>query len=479
MELERKISYGSFADSDDATESSDSPRPSSARRVNTTLARRLTLELIDRDLARGRPSQSSQDEHESRKSREPIQVDDTSISPQRKSSEPLRYPGAIGLPSNASDDEDSLSDALRRELSGLNMASFSAPTSPESLQRRHRRLSKVGTVLGLTNSGLRRETLRMKQSMATRLLLENESYNNYVNQTIQETRGDKAGANSMLLTSEDIPLEVILQDPVHRKTFRMHAESNMSAEPLLFWERVNDYRQLAVDEVPESQRLAMAANIWSNFLDSTAEMQLLVRETLLLPVRRLLEEQSCRPDMFDAVQQEAYSAMQFSLYPEYLAYLNASRRQSSPTSAREPKASRSRSASLQGDAGVPTLRDCLVKPQYAARFRAFAGTLLCAENIEFWQSVNQLQATRDPEEISVRARRIYDDFLSPSSPMELNVGSKTRRAIRYEVENDLCTSTTFNDAQREIYKLISLDVYPKFCQEHANNDDAGRGENPK
>jgi hypothetical protein len=76
----------------------------------------------------------------------------------------------------------------------------------------------------------------------------------------------------------------------------------------------------------------------------------------------------------------------------------------------------------------------------------------------------------DPEELTQQAEAIWDDFLSPSSPSELNVGSKIRRNIRYEVENKLVTANTFNDAQRDILKLISLDVYPKFCQDWSGPD---------
>ncbi len=112
----------------------------------------------------------------------------------------------------------------------------------------------------------------------------------------------------------------------------------------------------------------------------------------------------------------------------------------------------------------------MTKREFAEPFLAFAGTLLCGENIEFWQRVNAYQTVLDPEEQHVQAMSIWDDFLSPSSPTELNVGSKTRKAIRYELENQLVTASTFNEAQRDVLKLISLDVYPKFCNEGGQTD---------
>lgn len=72
-------------------------------------------------------------------------------------------------------------------------------------------------------------------------------------------------------------------------------------------------------------------------------------------------------------------------------------------------------------------------------------------------------------------------YLAPTSANELNIGSKVRKAILYEISNGLMSTKcvlasslhffpltllrTFDDAQREIYKLISLDVYPKYVSE--------------
>ena len=413
--------------------------------------------------------------------------------------EPTRYPGACGLPSNA--EEDSTNDevendddpyasseksTLRIELDAINADSFSAPTSPVTMHRRRqlRRNSKIGVVLGLSNSGLRRETLRVKKNMATRLLTENDSYVDYVEETVQRAR---AGSNdppvqSLTLTSADIPLDVILSDSMHRKTFKMHAESNFCAEPLLFWERVNEYNQLAANLAQNDiQRMALAQNIWKNFLDPSSDTQLMVREALLSPVSLAIAEQRCTPDLFNSIQKEAYSTMQFSLYPDYLSYLNQARsaktKSSKEADAVHPaedalaelttnRMRRSNSISISSDLEVPTLRECLCRPDYAGIFKEFAATLLCEENIEFWRLVAGYQPLRDPEEMMTSARHIWDEFLSPASSTELNVGSKTRKAIRYDIENDLCSSSTFNDAQREIYKLISLDVYPRFCQEY-------------
>lgn len=420
---------------------------------------------------------------------------------------PPRYPGAQGLPLDDSDegssgvlpDRPNLGLLLRAELDTLQADNFSAPTSPEPIQRRQRRMSKVGLVLGLSSKNLLRETIQMKHAVASQLEQEKLEYNHYVDMTLMrkknlaDERGHAGKPPAMFLTSADIPLDLILNDPVHRKTFLMYAESNFCAEPLKFWERVKDFKALPDDQ--ESQRVAMASNIWKNFLDPAAPEQLCVRESLLAPVKAAIEDKNCPPVLFDAVGKEAYSTMQFSLYPDYLAYLNLSRSASktlpgvasakartrddrsmssaaaggvAPRSPRERRLKRSNSISVSADVDVPTLRECLTKPEYRGLFQEFSATLRCEENVVFWQRLAEYESMRDPQQLADRAKEIWTEFLSPSSLRELNVGSKTRKAIRYQVENDLCTSDTFKSAQREIYKLISLDVYPRFCQEYEN-----------
>lgn len=81
-------------------------------------------------------------------------------------------------------------------------------------------------------------------------------------------------SNSTLWTSSDMPLEMVLADPVHRKMFRMLAESKMCLESVLLWERCNDFKKLVAKEPAVGPPLAF--NIYSNFLAPSATKQVLV-----------------------------------------------------------------------------------------------------------------------------------------------------------------------------------------------------------
>jgi hypothetical protein len=108
-------------------------------------------------------------------------------------------------------------------------------------------------------------------------------------------------------------LEVILADPIHRKTLRLYADSLFCAESLLFWERVIDYRK-SVEQEP-TVAPGLAQNIWNNFLATKSEMQLSVREGVREDIKEALDSGNVGPGIFDVAQREAFSTMQFSLYP--------------------------------------------------------------------------------------------------------------------------------------------------------------------
>lgn len=62
-----------------------------------------------------------------------------------------------------------------------------------------------------------------------------------------------------------------------------------------------------------------------NFLAPDADASLGVKDQVLVEIKKAIDEGKVTLNMFDPVQKEAYSTMQFCLYPEYLCFLNASR----------------------------------------------------------------------------------------------------------------------------------------------------------
>jgi hypothetical protein len=221
-----------FENSDEASESDSLPSPHASKeqkppqRISTALARRLTQDLIE---YKG------------------LVVPDSNADKLRRedSAEKLRSslllrkdsfgPGVEGLGMSSDENAATIGGKGGEEVllgqpsmqdNGLRGSywlesdkhSFSAPTSPTGPSRRHH-VPKVGTLLGLTPSGLRKETVKAKKDIATRLQIESETYQDYVNQTVTSNRHRRhrasggvvseplsleqsASSNSMLLTSD-------------------------------------------------------------------------------------------------------------------------------------------------------------------------------------------------------------------------------------------------------------------------------------
>ncbi len=100
--------------------------------------------------------------------------------------------------------------------------------------------------------------------------------------------------------AQDIPLEVILVDPTHRKTLRQYAESLFCDESLLFWERVLEFRRSVAHEPATAS--ALARNIWKNFLAPSAEKQLILRNGVADAITSSIDANALSIHTFDAAQ---------------------------------------------------------------------------------------------------------------------------------------------------------------------------------
>ncbi|CAL1273251.1 unnamed protein product [Larinioides sclopetarius] len=93
-------------------------------------------------------------------------------------------------------------------------------------------------------------------------------------------------------------------------------------------------------------------------------------------------------------------------------------------------------------------------------FRDFLRCEYSEENILFWLACEDLKRERNPELVEEKARSIYEDYVSILSPKEVSLDSKVREIVNRNMKNP--TSSTFDDAQLQIYTLMHRDSYPRF-----------------
>ncbi|RZF42712.1 hypothetical protein LSTR_LSTR001507 [Laodelphax striatellus] len=84
------------------------------------------------------------------------------------------------------------------------------------------------------------------------------------------------------------------------------------------------------------------------------------------------------------------------------------------------------------------------------------------ENIRFWMAVNDLRRSSQSQ-ITTRVQEIYEEFLAPGAPCEINIDSKTMERTQNEMKSP--TRFTFDSAAEHVYTLLlKKDCYPRFIR---------------
>ncbi|XP_057656711.1 uncharacterized protein LOC130894131 isoform X1 [Diorhabda carinulata] len=84
------------------------------------------------------------------------------------------------------------------------------------------------------------------------------------------------------------------------------------------------------------------------------------------------------------------------------------------------------------------------------------------ENIRFWMAVQDLRRSAQSQ-ISWKVQEIFEEFLAPGAPCEINIDGKTMEKINQEMKSP--SRFTFDAAQEHVYTLLlKKDCYPRFIR---------------
>ncbi|KAL5963925.1 Regulator of G-protein signaling 6 [Taenia solium] len=100
-------------------------------------------------------------------------------------------------------------------------------------------------------------------------------------------------------------------------------------------------------------------------------------------------------------------------------------------------------------------------PSGCQAFKAFLEKEFSSENLRFWLSVNAYQFT-SVSNLKVASQRIYEEFLGPNAPSEINIDCNTRVSTAKAVKNP--SWYVFLEAKQQIYKLMKSDSYARFLR---------------
>ncbi|XP_006147088.1 regulator of G-protein signaling 18 [Tupaia chinensis] len=95
-------------------------------------------------------------------------------------------------------------------------------------------------------------------------------------------------------------------------------------------------------------------------------------------------------------------------------------------------------------------------------FTRFLKTEFSDENIEFWKACEDFKKNKDPQNMMLKAKAIYDTFIQNDAPQEVNLDFHTKEVITKSITQP--TLRSFDAAQSRVYQLMEQDSYTRFLK---------------
>ncbi|ODN06472.1 Regulator of G-protein signaling 4 [Orchesella cincta] len=108
-----------------------------------------------------------------------------------------------------------------------------------------------------------------------------------------------------------------------------------------------------------------------------------------------------------------------------------------------------------------SFNDLMASKYGQALFKAFLQREFSEENIEFWLAIEDYRKSRQ-NKLNTKAQKIYNDFIIPQAPKEVNLDSLTKDSLVTKMAQP--THTTFDQAQKRIQGLLEADAYSRFLK---------------
>jgi hypothetical protein len=97
------------------------------------------------------------------------------------------------------------------------------------------------------------------------------------------------------------------------------------------------------------------------------------------------------------------------------------------------------------------------------RLKEKCAQLLSLENPLFWEDLNTLRsetesggAARPPSTLQLGLRRLYEAYIPPGSPRELNVSAVARQALKADYDSNGLSVSSFERAREEVYQMLCV-----------------------
>ncbi|XP_007950347.1 regulator of G-protein signaling 18 [Orycteropus afer afer] len=95
-------------------------------------------------------------------------------------------------------------------------------------------------------------------------------------------------------------------------------------------------------------------------------------------------------------------------------------------------------------------------------FTRFLKTEFSEENIEFWTACEDFKKSKEPQQMILKAKAIYEKFIQNDAPQEVNLDFHTKEIITKSITQPSIHS--FDAAQSRVYQLMEQDSYTRFLK---------------
>uniref|UniRef100_A0A8D8WIG5 Regulator of G-protein signaling 7 n=1 Tax=Cacopsylla melanoneura TaxID=428564 RepID=A0A8D8WIG5_9HEMI len=109
-----------------------------------------------------------------------------------------------------------------------------------------------------------------------------------------------------------------------------------------------------------------------------------------------------------------------------------------------------------------SIEDLIKDPTGLAEFTTYLRKEYSHENIRFWLMVNELRHSSQSK-IATKVKDIFDEFLAPGAPCEINIDGRTMERTQTELKAP--SRFTYDAAAEHVYTLLlKNDCYPRFVR---------------
>jgi len=112
----------------------------------------------------------------------------------------------------------------------------------------------------------------------------------------------------------------------------------------------------------------------------------------------------------------------------------------------------------------------LSSPREREKFKSYVALHLCLENMKFMEEVLHWKTYYESGNPEDGARRIYEEFIRPDAPYEINISDAKRVQITKKLNSNEIDPDVFDEAYSAIEGLLVFDTLPGYKAQRGNND---------